>query len=119
MDVSRSQRKQIIDSFELSGVSVSKAGDNLYGTRFHDFGKNARPEGQYVFETFTSQTNRSGLALPPAWNEMTEIQQFQIKPGTTVIKEKAAPQYEYGSQYGGGAEQLFILEPWKYRSLMK
>ncbi|WP_275658235.1 RHS repeat domain-containing protein, partial [Photorhabdus bodei] len=119
MGVGRSQRKQIIDSFELSGMSVHKAGDSLYGARFHDFGKRARPEGQYVFETFTPQTNRSGLALPPDWNGMTGIQQFQIKPGTTIIKGKAAPQYDFGPQYTGGAEQIFVLEPWKYGSLMK
>jgi RHS repeat-associated protein len=119
MGVGRNQRKQVIDSFELSGMSVHKAGDSLYGTRFHDFGKRARPEGQYVFETFTPQTNRSGLALPPDWNGMTGIQQFQIKPGTTIIKGKAAPQYDFGPQYTGGAEQIFVLEPWKYGSLMK
>ncbi|TDB41616.1 RHS repeat domain-containing protein, partial [Photorhabdus khanii] len=117
MGMSRVQRKQVIDSFELSGMSVQKAGNNLYGIRFHDYGKTARAEGQYLFETFTSQTNRSGLALPPDWNGMTGIKQWQITPGTAIIKGRAAPQLEYGSLYSGGAEQMFVLQPWKYGSL--
>ncbi|UXK11311.1 hypothetical protein NYP80_02605 [Erwinia pyrifoliae] len=118
MGVNRAQRKQIIDSFELDTLSVQKAGNNQFGTRFHDFGKTARAEGQYVFETFTPQTNRAGLALPPEWNGMTGIKQWQIKPGTGMIKGRAAPQFEYGAQYSGGAEQIFVLQPWKYRSLL-
>ena len=35
----------------------------------------ARPNGQYLFETFTSNINRDGLALPPSWNQMTGIKQ--------------------------------------------
>ncbi|MFP1779985.1 RHS repeat domain-containing protein, partial [Lonsdalea quercina] len=118
MGVSRAQRKQIIDSFDLETISVRKAGNNQFGTRFHDYGKTARAEGQYVFETFTPQTNRAGLALPPEWNGMTGIKQWQIKPGTTMIRGRAAPQFEYGSQYSGGAEQIFVLQPWKYGSLL-
>ncbi|PHM40123.1 RHS family protein [Xenorhabdus mauleonii] len=87
--VDRARRKQIIDSFDLSGMSVQKAGNNLYGSRFHGFGKTARPEGQYVFETFTPYTNRSGLAFPPDWNGMTGIKQFQITPGTTIIRGRS------------------------------
>ncbi|KTS58739.1 hypothetical protein NS380_09865 [Pantoea dispersa] len=30
---------------------------------------------------------------------MTGIKQWQIKPGTTMIIGKAAPQFEYGDQY--------------------
>ena len=39
MNVSRAQRKQIIDSFDLETISVHKAGNNQFGTRFHDYGK--------------------------------------------------------------------------------
>ncbi|WP_230545023.1 hypothetical protein, partial [Yersinia pseudotuberculosis] len=117
MGVPRSQRKQIIDSFELSGMSVQKASNDLHGLRFHDYGKTARAEGQYLFETFTPQINRNGLALPPDWNGMTGIKQWQITPNTTIIRGRAAPQFEYGSQYSGGADQIFVLQPWKYGSL--
>ncbi|MDU4291732.1 MAG: RHS repeat-associated core domain-containing protein [Mixta calida] len=118
MGVNRAQRKQIIDSFELNTLTVQKAGNNQFGIRFHDYGKTARAEGQYVFETFTPQTNRAGLALPPEWNGMTGIKQWQIKPSTTMVKGRAAPQLEYGAHYSGGAEQIFILQPWKYGSLL-
>ena len=117
MNVSRAERKQIIDSFEPGTLSVKIAGDNQFGIRFHDYGKTARAEGQYVFETFTPQTNRSGLALPPEWNGMTGIKQWQIKPGTTMVSGKASPQFWHGDQYSGGADQIFVLQPWKYGSL--
>ncbi|MCZ8195914.1 MAG: hypothetical protein O9253_02465 [Aquidulcibacter sp.] len=115
--VDRATRVQILQSFERGTISVEPAGDSLYGLRFHDFGEKARPMGQYVFETFTSQTNRAGLALPPEWNGMTGIKQWQIAPGTTVLRGLTAPQLSYGNQYLGGAEQMFVLEPWKYGSL--
>ncbi|MEE3664939.1 hypothetical protein V2I52_24115 [Brenneria sp. g21c3] len=84
--VDRDTRKQIISSFELDTISVQKAGNNRFGTRFHDDGKSAWHLGQYVFETFTPLTNRSGLALPYEWNRMTGIKQWQIKPGSTIIR---------------------------------
>ncbi|MDI9764954.1 hypothetical protein QM327_00075 [Pantoea dispersa] len=99
MGVNKAQRKQVIDSFDLDTLSVQKAGNNQFRTRFHDYGKTARAEGKYVFETFTPQTNKAGLALPHEWNGMTGIKQWQIKPGTTMIIGKAAPQFEYGDQY--------------------
>jgi len=73
--------------------------------------------GQYLFETFTSQTNRARLALPPEWNGMTGIKQWQITPETTVLRSGTAPQMSYGGQYAGGAKQMFVLEPWNYGSL--
>lgn len=48
---------------------------------------------------------------------MGGIKQWLIKEGTTIIKGKAAPQLSEGTQYVGGAEQIFVLEPWKYGSL--
>ncbi|MBN3066304.1 hypothetical protein H5A21_20060 [Pectobacterium aquaticum] len=107
-----------MNSFEKGTITVDKAGNDLHAIRFHDFGKNAQPNGQYLFESFTPQTNRSGLALPEEWNGMTGIKQWQIAPGTTILRGKAAPQFEYGSQFSGGAEQIFVLQPWKYGSLL-
>jgi len=106
----------IIESFDPSSISVQVAGDNLYALRFYD-GKDAHAMGQYLFETFTPQTNRAGLALPPDWNGMTGIKQWQITPGTIIIRGKAAPQLGKGSQYTGGSDQIFVLEPWKHGGL--
>ena len=39
---------------------------------------------------------------------MTGIQQFQVRPATTMIIGNAAAQMEYGSQYVGGANQWYI-----------
>ena len=117
MGVDRATRTQILQSFDVSTLSVEKAGDNLFGLRFHDFGETARPLGSYLFETFTPQINRAGLALPYEWNGMTGIQQWQVVPGTTYLKGLAAPQLQFGPQYTGGAEQMFVLQPWKYGSL--
>jgi len=116
MGVNKGDRKKIIRSFDLSTISVQKAGDNLYGLRFYD-SAGARPMGQYLFETFTLQTNRAGLALPPNWNGMTGIKQWQITPGTTIIRGRAAPQFAEGSRYIGGSDQIFVLEPWRYGGL--
>ncbi|WP_168395642.1 hypothetical protein [Erwinia amylovora] len=98
MGVNKAQRKQIIDSFELDTLTVQKAGNKQFVTRFHDLEKTARAEGQYVFETFTPQTNRAGLGLPPEWNGMTGIKKWQIKPGTLMIKGRASPQFEYAAK---------------------
>ena len=34
-----------------------------------------------------------------------------------MITGKVAPQLGFGEQYIGGANQIFVLEPWKYGSL--
>jgi len=73
--------------------------------------------GQYLFEAFAPQTNRAGLALRPDWNGMTGIKQWQITLATTIIRERAAPQFDSGVLYSGGAEQIFVLRPWKYGGL--
>ena len=115
MGVSRAKRKEILESFEIGTIKVQKAGVNEYGIRF--FGGNAQPMGQFLSDTFGPMTNRANLALPPKWNSMTGIKQWKIKPETTMIKGKVAPQLNEGPQYIGGANQIFILEPWKYGSL--
>lgn len=74
--------------------------------------------GQCLFETFTPLTNRANLALPPVWNKMEGIKQWKIKEGTTMIIGKSAPQLEQGAQYVGSTEQIFVLKPWKFGSLL-
>ena len=115
MGVSRAKRKEILESFEIGTIKVQKAGVNEYGIRF--FGGNAQPMGQFLSDTFGTMTNRANLALPPKWNSITGIKQWKIKPETTMIKGKVTPQLNEGPQYIGGANQIFILEPWKYGSL--
>lgn len=95
------------------------AEENTYGLRF--FGTPPKPyrgigvkaKGSYLFETFTLQINRTNLAIPPNWNKMTKLHQWQIKPGTHIIRGDVAPQLNFGSQYVGGAKQMWVQEPWK------
>jgi hypothetical protein len=74
MGVNRDDRRKILQSFEIGTIRVEKAGFNQFGVRFYD-NKWARPMGQYLFETFTPQTNRANLALPPVWNKIEGIKQ--------------------------------------------
>jgi RHS repeat-associated protein len=119
MGVSRADRVTYLQSFDIRTITVQTAGDANFGIRFHDFGQTARPMGQFLTETFTPLTNRSTMALPVEWNGMTGISQWQIKPGTTMISGQVAPQLQFGAQFTGGANQTFILEPWKYGTLLK
>ena len=64
-----------------------------------------------MFETFTPQINRANLALPPAWNKMSGIKQWKIKEGTTIFTGRAASQLQFGSQYVGGAKQIWVPNP--------
>ncbi|APD07045.1 hypothetical protein UJ101_01529 [Flavobacteriaceae bacterium UJ101] len=61
--------------------------------------------GRYLFPTFTNYTNRAGLALPPSWNSISGLIQFQIRPGTKYIYGRAASQ---GGVYRGGSNQMYI-----------
>ena len=76
---------------------------------------------QYLFETFTPYINKEGLALPPSWNQMTGIKQWQIKPETVILKGIADSQELEGIHYiyPGGAEQIFIYQPWNYKTLLE
>lgn len=105
--VPRQYRKQILESFDVRTIKMDVAGDSTYGLRFYD-GVNANAKGRYLFETFNPLTNRQNLALPPEWNKMTGIQQFQVNPGTVMLKGNAAPQFQFGSQYIGGETQWYI-----------
>ena len=105
--VPRQFRKTTLESFDIDTIKLDVAGSNTYGLRFYD-DINATAKGRYLFETFSPQVNRSNLALPPEWNKMTGIQQWQVKPDTIIIKGKAGPQYQMGDQYIGGVEQWYI-----------
>jgi hypothetical protein len=119
MNVSRADRVKTLRSFDIRTIKVKVADDATYGIRFHDFGKTARPEGQFLNDTFGPLTNRMNLALPPKWNDMTGIASWQINPGTTYLTGQIGPQFIFGTQYVGGAIQHFVLQPWKYGSLIK
>ena len=115
----RELRKDILESFDTRTITMDMAGENTYGIRF--FGKPPKPytgsgakaNGPFLFETFTPQINRSNLALPPNWNGMTGLQQWQIKQGIPIIKGTIAPQFNFGTQYIGGAKQMWVPNPWE------
>lgn len=104
--VPRQYRKQILESFDVRTIELETVGDSTYGLRF--YGGNANSEGRYLFETFTSQTNRQNLALSYEWNSMTGIQQFKVRLETVMITGDAAAQTGFGAQYIGGANQWYI-----------
>ena len=117
---------KIVDSFAPQTLQLEIAGSKEYGIRFYDMKykanpRLAKPTGQYLFETFTPYINRDGLALPPSWNQMTGIKQWQIKPGTVILKGIADSQELQGIHYiyPGGAEQIFIYQPWNYKTLLE
>ena len=76
---------------------------------------------QFLFKTFSSYTNRESLVLPPSWNQITGIKQWQLKPETIIFKGTAAPQRlkDAGYTYSGGAPQIFIYKPWNYKTLLE
>ncbi|WP_261787939.1 two-partner secretion domain-containing protein [Fusobacterium hwasookii] len=117
---------KVLDSFSPQTLQVEIAGSKDYGIRFYDVNYEInpwlpKPNGQYLFETFTPNINRGGLALPPSWNQMSGIKQWQIEPGTVILKGIADSQQLEGAQYiyPGGAEQIFIYQPWKYKTLLE
>lgn len=105
-NVPHKYRKQILESFEIRTIKMETASDSTYGIRF--YGGAAEEKGRYLFETFSSTTNRNNLALPYEFNTMTGLQQFKVENGTQMITGIAAPQFQYGSQYVGGAHQWYI-----------
>ena len=63
-------------------MTVERAGKTEYEIRFYDINYKTnprlpKPNGQFLFKTFSSYTNRESLALPPSWNQMTKIKQWQ------------------------------------------
>jgi len=119
--MSRNERIEKLQSFEIGTIQVKQAGEHEYGIRYYDVleGYNgATAKGQYLNNTFTPLTNRENLALPPEWNKAYYIQQWQIKPGTVMITGKVGPQLQMGPQYTGGAVQTYIYKPWEDNSLI-
>ena len=100
-NVPRIYRKQILESFDIETIEVMWVDNKTYGLRFFD-NINANEKGRYLFETFSSNTNRNGLALPYEWNIMINIKQWQIEEGTTIIKGKVAPQFDFGDSIMAG-----------------
>lgn len=64
---------------------------------------NAQVKGRYLFETFPA--TRSSLAVKTKWNLITNIAQFKVESGTTIIEGKVAPQ---GLGLLGGQTQKYI-----------
>ena len=107
-------------------MTVERAGKTEYAIRFYDINYKTnprlpKPNGQFLFKTFSSYTNRESLVLPPSWNQMTGIKQWQLKPETIIFKGTAAPQRlkDAGYTYSGGAPQIFIYQPWNYKTLLE
>ncbi|OGS19047.1 MAG: hypothetical protein A3J83_05335 [Elusimicrobia bacterium RIFOXYA2_FULL_40_6] len=107
LDVSRIDRKKILESFDVRTIQMEKAGERTFGLRFYD-NITAFPKGQTLFETFSGQINRVNLSLPYKWNNMSGIAQWQIREGATYFSGRAASQFSYGSQYIGGAKQFYV-----------
>jgi hypothetical protein len=103
MGVSRAKRVEWLQSFEADTVRVRAAHASEYGLRFFD-NINALPRGRFLFESFPA--SRQSLAILPRWNQMTDIAQWQIRPGATIIEGRAAPQ---GFWLEGGRWQKFVL----------
>jgi len=103
MGVPHSLRKQIIESFEIPTIRVRVSTFAEYGIRYYD-NINAFEKGRFLFETFPA--SQQSLAIKREWNQMTRFRQWQIRPGTTIIEGRAAPQ---GQFLPGGQIQKFVL----------
>ena len=122
LGLNRTERKEILQSFEVGTIQVRQSGMHEYGIRYFDVlnsnSRGAKVMGQYLNNTFTPLTNRANLALPPEWNKAYYIQQWQVKPETVMLTGKVGPQLTYGTQYVGGANQIFVYRPWENNSLV-
>ena len=69
----------------------------------------------------SSNTEIKSLALLPSWNQMRGIKQWQIKLGTILLKGIVDSQKSDGAYYiyPEGAEQIFIYQPWNYKTLLE
>ncbi|MGB9992953.1 RHS repeat domain-containing protein, partial [Massilia sp. SM-13] len=100
--VSRSRRVEILQSFEIGTINLRSAGHAEYGLRYFD-NIDALAPGRYLFETFPA--TRASLALASDWNKMTNVVQWQIRPGSLLIEGRAAAQ---GVGLPGGQVQKFV-----------
>jgi len=70
-----------------------------------------------VAATITCSARHYGTTITPAGccprtvRSMTGIKLWQIKPGSTIIRGRVAPQFGHGPQFSGGEEQIFVLQP--------
>jgi len=85
----RKFRKQTLESFEIDSIRVRKATDSEYGLRYYD-GIDAKARGRYIFETFPA--TRESLAVKTEWNQMTNVSQFKVKPGSVILEGRASSQ---------------------------
>jgi RHS repeat-associated protein len=102
--VPRTFRKQVLESFEVETIKVRAASANEYGLRYFD-GVNAKAKGRYLFESFPA--SRESLAVKSEWNQMTNIAQFKVSPGATIIEGRASAQ---GAGLPGGQVQKYITD---------
>ncbi|QYR67792.1 hypothetical protein JY401_00070 [Fusobacterium animalis] len=65
----------------------------------------------------SSNTEIKSLALLPSWNQMRGIN----KLGTVLLKGIVDSQKSDGAHYiyPEGAEQIFIYQPWNYKTLLE
>jgi len=101
--VPRARRKEIMESFDVGTIDMRNAGASEYGLRYYDESK-AYAKGRYLFETFPA--SRESLAVKPEWNDMTKIQQWNVREGEPMIEGRASAQ---GPCLPGGQVQKFIL----------
>jgi hypothetical protein len=102
--VPRAFRKQVLESFEVETIKVRPASANEYGLRYFD-GVNAKAKGRYLFEAFPA--TRESLAVKTESNQMTNIAQFKVSPGATIIEGRASAQ---GVGLPGGQMQKYITD---------
>ena len=98
-------RREVLESFEYKSSRLKQAGENEFGTRYYD-DIHAYAKGRYLFRTFPA--TRKDLALKSAWNQMSSLKQWKIRPNAWIIEGPAADQ---GLGYEGGQMQKYILDP--------
>lgn len=93
-----------MESFKIDSIRFRKATDSQYGLRYYD-GVDAKARRTYIFETFPA-TPKS-LAVKTEWNQMTNVSQFKVKPGSVILKGRASSQ---GVGLPGGKMQKYITD---------
>lgn len=95
---------QTLQSFEPGTIQARIADESVFGLRF--YGGTSRPQSSYMNPTFPLGNVRQLNALPPT-NEVTNIIQWQVKPGTAYLFGRVRPNF---AQPGGGI-QMYIPNP--------
>ena len=116
----RSQRHEIIRSFDLESFRVTKTANSRVAYRtFDDF--NAVLEGRYVSGSIiTNQTDRiKRLALVK--NSATRLGEVTIPKDSIIFEGVIAPQMKFDTALVGGERQMFLtgnLDGYTYREIM-